>query len=225
MRLDNVVPWGRSFEEYRTMFALSQDDLNKKILGCGDGPASFNAEGTERGFTITSCDPIYQFTAEEIRRQIDHVYPKIIAKMEQEAENYIWEALGSVEQLGKVRMRAMSRFLSDFMQGCEQRRYVPASLPHLPFSNSQFDLALCSHYLFLYSDHVDGAAHLASTRELLRVASEVRIFPIVSLDGNPSKHLDLVMTFLSDTGIDVSLQPVRYRFQKGATEMLVVKFV
>tara|TARA_R110002124_G_C8816701_1_gene503587 strand:- start:563 stop:1000 length:438 start_codon:yes stop_codon:yes gene_type:complete len=145
--------------------------------------------------------------------------------MQQGAGDYIWHSLGGVEQLGEARMKAMSRFLSDFDAGCRQGRYVSASLPTLPFADSEFDLALCSHYLFLYSDHVDGAAHLASMRELCRVASEVRVFPVVSLDGKASKHLDSVMTTLSVDGIDVSLQPVSYRFQKGATEMLVAKSV
>ncbi|WP_339783679.1 class I SAM-dependent methyltransferase [uncultured Marinobacter sp.] len=225
MDLANVVPWGRSFEEYQTMFELSDDDLNTRILGCGDGPASFNAEATERGYQIISCDPVYQFKAEEIRRRIDDVYPEIMTKMQQGAGDYIWHSLGGVEQLGEARMKAMSRFLSDFDAGCRQGRYVSASLPTLPFADSEFDLALCSHYLFLYSDHVDGAAHLASMRELCRVASEVRVFPVVSLDGKASKHLDSVMTTLSVDGIDVSLQPVSYRFQKGATEMLVAKSV
>ena len=225
MELTNVVPWGRSFEEYQAMFGLSEGDLSKRILGCGDGPASFNVEATDRGCQVTSCDPVYQFQADEIRRRIDDVYPEIMAKMRQGADNYIWESLSSVEQLGEVRMKAMSRFLSDFDAGCRQGRYVSASLPSLPFSDSQFDLALCSHYLFLYSEHVDGAAHLESMRELCRVASEVRVFPVVSLNGEASMHLDQVMSALSADGIDVSLQPASYRFQKGATDMLVAKSV
>lgn len=220
-----MVPWGRSFEEYQAMFGLSEDDLSKRILGCGDGPASFNVEATGRGCRVTSCDPVYQFQVDEIRRRIDDVYPEIMAKMCQSSDNYIWESLGSVEQLGEVRMKAMSRFLSDFDAGCRQGRYVSASLPSLPFPDSELDLALCSHYLFLYSDHVDRASHLASMRELCRVASEVRVFPVVSLNGEVSKHLDSVMAALSADGIDVSLQAVRYRFQKGATEMLVAKAV
>lgn len=223
MELANVVPWGRSFDEYRAMFALSEDDLHGRILGCGDGPASFNAEATERGCNVTSCDPVFQFPAEAIRRRIDAVYPEIMAKVKEGADNYIWDSLGSVEKLGEVRMAAMSRFLSDFDAGYRQGRYVSASLPSLPFPDASFDLALCSHYLFLYSDHVDEAAHLASMRELCRVASEVRVFPVISLDGTPSKHLDALMTALSEDGIDVSLQPVSYRFQKGATEMLVAR--
>jgi len=207
------------------MFGLSEDDLKKRVLGCGDGPASFNAEGTKRGSQITSCDPVYQFEAKEIRRRIDEVYPDIMAKMRQEVDSYIWDSRGNVEELGKVRMKAMSKLLYDFDLGCRQGRYITASLPSLPFPDSNFDLALCSHYLFLYSDHVDEAAHLASMRELCRVASEVRVFPVISLNGDVSKHLGSVMTALSADGIDVSLQAVSYRFQKGATEMLVAKSV
>ena len=220
-----MVPWGRSFEEYQAMFGLSEDDLKKRILGCGDGPASFNAEATKRGSKVTSCDPVYQFESKEIRRRIDEVYTEIMAKMTQGADGYIWDSLGSVEELGKVRMTAMSNFLSDFDAGRRQGRYVPASLPSLPFPDYEFDLALCSHYLFLYSDQVDEGAHLVLMRELCRVASEVRVFPVISLNGETSRHLDSVMTELSKDGIDVSLQAVSYRFQKGATEMLVAKSV
>ena len=99
------------------MFGLSEDDLNKRLLGCGDGPASFNAEATGRGYKIISCDRVYQFEAEKIRRRIDDVYPEIMAKLHQGADNYIWDSLGSVEELGEVRMRARSKFLFDFDVG------------------------------------------------------------------------------------------------------------
>src|SRR5260370_30292561 len=49
VRLHEVVPWGRSLDEYRAMFALSEGDLQGRLLGCGDGPASFNAELTALG--------------------------------------------------------------------------------------------------------------------------------------------------------------------------------
>ena len=47
--LDKVVPWGRSFDEYISMFSLSQQDLKKNFLGCRDGPANFNSVLTNRG--------------------------------------------------------------------------------------------------------------------------------------------------------------------------------
>lgn len=67
MQLDQVVPFGRSFDEYVKMFALSEADLQGNILSVADGPASFNAEGTERGYRIQSVDPLYCFGADEVR--------------------------------------------------------------------------------------------------------------------------------------------------------------
>jgi len=54
MELEGIVPWGRSFNEYQVMFALSATDLQKSILGCGDGPACFNAQLTKAGGHIIS---------------------------------------------------------------------------------------------------------------------------------------------------------------------------
>jgi hypothetical protein len=76
--LEQVVPWGRSFDEYRRMFALADEDMGLRILGCADGPASFNAVATRQGATVYSCDPIYRFTAYLIRTRIAATYDKII---------------------------------------------------------------------------------------------------------------------------------------------------
>jgi hypothetical protein len=54
--LDRVALWGRSFGEYQKMFALTEAQLSACILGCGDGPASFNAEATMLGADVTSVD-------------------------------------------------------------------------------------------------------------------------------------------------------------------------
>lgn len=67
MHLENIVPFGRSLDEYIHMFTLNADDLSRSILSVGDGPASFNAEGTKLGYQIKSIDPLYIYTAEQIR--------------------------------------------------------------------------------------------------------------------------------------------------------------
>ncbi len=64
--LEKVVPWGRSYDEYVSMFDLSGIDLGLRILGCGDGPAAFNTVLTKQGGNIVSIDPIYVFEAEQI---------------------------------------------------------------------------------------------------------------------------------------------------------------
>ena len=221
MKLDSVVPWGRSFEEYQSIFALSEDDLQKRLLGCGDGPACFNAELTQRGGDVVSVDPVYQFSSEQISSRIEEVYPQVMSQMQQNVDSYIWESIKDVSELGKVRMAAMQQFLSDYDSGLEAGRYTCASLPTLPFEDQQFELALCSHFLFLYSEHFDLELHIQGMKELCRVAAEVRVYPLLSLEGKQSKHLPAVVEALESDVIRTSFQAVNYQFQRGATEMLV----
>jgi hypothetical protein len=82
MKSPGIIPfWGRSFEEYRRMFALTDGDLAGHILGCGDGPASFNAEATALGHRVVSCDPIYAFSASEIQTRVEACYDTVISQV------------------------------------------------------------------------------------------------------------------------------------------------
>ena len=68
--INSAYPWGRSFDEYRRMFLLTDGDLRQTILGCADGPASFNVEASAQGARVVSVDPLYKWTASEIRDRI-----------------------------------------------------------------------------------------------------------------------------------------------------------
>ena len=149
MELTNVVPWGRSFKEYQEMFSLNAADLKKTILGCGDGPACFNAELTKAGGNIVSVDPVYPFSSQQIRSRIAQVYPEVMSQVSKNEDDFIWKIITNVDELGRVRMAAMESFLNDYEQGKLSGRYIEASLPELPFEDAEFDLALCSHYLFI----------------------------------------------------------------------------
>ncbi|RUM40604.1 MAG: SAM-dependent methyltransferase [Desulfobulbus sp.] len=223
MRLENVIPWGRSLQEYREMFALTDEDFKKKILGCADGPASFNADLTRLGGQITSVDPLYRFSAEQIRQRIGAVYPVVMDQMAENADKYIWTTITSIPDLGKKRMKAMHAFIDDFATGTQAKRYIDASLPVLPFQDRDFQLALCSHYLFLYSEQVPLDHHQQAIEELCRVADEVRIYPLLTLSGEPSPYLTPVIEELEKKAMTARIVPVSYQFQKGATEMLLVQ--
>ena len=222
-RLEEVVPWGRSFEEYQAMFALSDKDLSERILGCADGPASFNTGLTKRGGKIVSADPLYRFSREGIRNRIDQVFETVLDETRKNAHEFVWETIPSVEALGRTRREAMDDFLDDYLEGLDEERYIDASLPELPFREKEFDLALCSHYLFLYSPHLSLDFHLRSIRELCRVAREVRIFPLLELGAVPSRHLDEIQQKLQEPEYSVSIVPVEYEFQRGGNRMMTVK--
>lgn len=83
--------------------------------------------------------------------------------MEQTRRNsaeFLWTRFRTVDELLAVRLSAMSAFLEDFGQDTARPRYIPGSLPMLPFPDKTFELALCSHFLFLYSEHFDAAFHV-----------------------------------------------------------------
>jgi hypothetical protein len=215
MKLDEVIPWGRSFEEYRRMFALSEGNLAGTVLGCGDGPASFNAEATALGHRVVSCDPIYAFSAGDIERQVTACYDTVISQLKQEMDGFVWTYFRDPDHLGECRLAAMRRFLADFEQGKGQRRYVTASLPELPFKDRQFSLALVSHFLFLYSEQFDLDFHIAAFEDLLRVAGEVRVFPLLGLDSRGSPHVGPIRDHLTRAGFEVEVAAVEYEFQRA----------
>lgn len=222
MKLNEVVPWGRTLEEYQLMFDLSQSDLEAQILGCGDGPASFNVEMTKLGHSVISADPIYQFSAEQIKQRVQETYEPVISQVKQNSHRYVWKNFQDADELGQARLAAMERFVLDYEAGRVERRYRYQSLPDLDLANDQFGLCLCSHLLFLYSEQLSLDFHLASITELLRVAQEVRIFPLLKLDGEPSPYTETVVEKLSSQGFDVQVRSVAYEFQKGGNQMLKV---
>ncbi|PQO44323.1 SAM-dependent methyltransferase [Blastopirellula marina] len=221
--LENVVPWGRSFDEYVRMFALTEDDLNKTILGCADGPAAFNAELTRRGGQIVSCDPLYAFPSEQIDARIREAYPTVMQQVQANADDFVWSRpIPDIEALGRIRMSAMQEFVADFPAGLIAGRYVAAELPTLPLTDWQFELALCSHFLFLY-DGLGAEFHQNAIAELCRVAEEIRIFPLLQLDGRRSAYLTTIIDELQSTGSIAEVIETPYEFQRGACEMLRIR--
>jgi len=223
MTLQNVVPWGRNLEEYKAMFALSKDDLSSKILGCGDGPSSFHTEVTEQNGCVVSIDPVYQFSKEEIHQRILETEKTVLKQVEQNKDNFVWKNISSIKDLEITRMSAMRKFLEDYERGKKEQRYLEASLPSLPFEDKSFDLVLCSHFLFLYSEHFDLDFHIDSVFEMCRVGNEVRIFPLLDLKGNQSGYLKPLIEKLEQNGYQCVIETVNYEFQKGGNEMLKVK--
>jgi hypothetical protein len=223
MTLSEIVPWGRSHAEYVAMFGLSSSDLCKSILGCGDGPAGFNAGQTARGGRVVSVDPIYEFGGAEIGRRFEEAAPGIISQLRRTEADWVWTHHTSPDQLLDTRRQALRAFLEDYGRSRAEGRYLTASLPCLPFADRAFGLALCSHLLFVYSGILSEQFHVDSVLELCRVADEVRLFPLLALDHRPSPHLSSVLGAVTARGLRVQVVRVPYEFQPGGNEMLLVR--
>ena len=223
--LEEVVPWGRSRDEFVRMFSLTSEDLSGSIIDCAAGPASFNAELTAQGYEVISCDPLYSLTADEIRDRIGTTCDTVVANARAASNEFVWRDFTSPDHLGDVRMEVMQRFLADFPAGLREGRYLAQALPHLDFHDGEFDLALCSHFLFTYSDQLSTEFHVAAIQEMCRVASEARIFPLLKSYGGASPHIEPVVVAFQERGYEVEIRTVPYEFQRGGDKLLAVKKV
>jgi methyltransferase family protein len=126
-------------------------------------------------------DPLYRLDTTTIRARIAATYDQILEQARRNSQQFAWDTIHSVEELGCIRMQAIEKFLDDYDEGKRQGRYVAAKLPIIPFPDKSFDLAVCSHFLFLYAEHLSEAFHHSAIQELCRVAREVRVFSLAGV--------------------------------------------
>jgi len=220
--LNSVVPWGRTLEEYEQMFMLSKEDMNKRIISFGDGPASFNAEMNTLGREVISIDPVYEFTGDQLKKLIDETCFQVIKQTRENEGNFVWDTIKSVDHLQEIRMKAMRQFLVDFKKGLEEKRYIPHSLPNkTSFANNEFELGLSSHFLLLYST-LGLNFHVAAISEMMRLCKEVRIFPILTLNAEIPDFYNELLERLNRK-YQTEVKKVPYEFQKGGNQMLIIK--
>jgi len=219
-KYDKIVPWGRNYDEYIRMFELTNDDLKQKILGCADGPSSFNAESNNKGANVISVDPIYSMSKDEIQIRIDETYKNVLTQTARNAEKFIWNAIRSIDDLGKIRMRAMTIFLNSYEHGKINKRYIPGLLPNLPFANNEFKISLSPHFLFLYTENLTYDFHLRAIEEMLRVSNEARIFPLLDVNGKKSRYVERIIADYK--GRKIEIKKVDYEFQIGGNELLII---
>jgi hypothetical protein len=217
--LSAVVPWGRSFDECQRMFALGATicgSPSSAAVMAGQLQRGATRQGSASRHAIRSISSTPTSCASIDRNRT--------GRIEQTRQN----AHSSCGQhrldraLRDTRMAATG-ILADFAAGKAEGRYIDAALPELPFADETFDLALSSHFLFLYTAQLGDDFHRRAIREMCRVAREVRIFPLVALGGAPSPLVDVAVRELMTDGFTVSIDPVPYEFQRGANQMLRIR--
>ncbi|TSB45961.1 SAM-dependent methyltransferase [Alkalicoccobacillus porphyridii] len=217
--LEKIVFIGRTFDEYMSMFDLSLEEMKgKKILDCPAGACSFTAEGNNKGLQVTACDIAYRFATEDIAKKGEHDIEHAMRHVEQAKDRYVWSYFKDVEDLKRTRLYAFNTFVQDRL--VNQERYIYTELPSIPFADKSFELLLSAHFLFMYDDRLSYSFHLDTIKEFLRVAKEVRIFPLINLEGKRSVHINKMVAELSEYGVKAEEQRVSYEFQSGGHTIL-----
>lgn len=222
---DNVGEYlisSRSFQEYVAIFQLTDADLRGRVLDCPGGASSFTAQASERDVLVTALDPVYAKPTAELQDLIIGEPDRGSAHTLAGAERYRWGFYGDIEGHRDMRTKSAAVFVGDIQAHPE--RYIPGSLPNLPFKDRHFDLVLSSHFLFTYADRLDDEFHFRALVELGRVCRhEVRVFPLLDQSGRSLGVMThTLLGRLDRHGIRAKIRDVSYEFQRGGNQMLVL---
>lgn len=195
----------RSYEEYVRMFDLQEYELGAgPILDIAAGASSFTADAHERGLEAFAVDPRYALGPGRLIADADAEIAVSTGKLEKLADQLDLSYYGDLHKHRAGREASLTRFSAHYINEEERSlRYKAGSLPKLPFTDGQFSLVLCSHFLFLYEEQFDYSFHVEAIIEMMRVCKpggSIRIYPIMSLKWEPYRFLDELIKEIEKNG-------------------------
>jgi len=217
-----IALWGQHLDEYKDMFALTDDDLQKSFLEYNSGVSAFNCEVKSQALSCISCDPWYVLDKQSLKEKIEHSFDKRLLELENNLNSLDLSRYASFEKLVAYRQQGVASFFADFEKGLAEKRYMPITVDELPFHDFQFDFALVANNFFADLDYQTVEYHIARIKELARVAKDVRIFPLVDAKGVPSNLLGPIIMGLYKDKFRVEVKDVSYHLQHRGNAMLRV---
>lgn len=217
-----LVLWGHGVNEYRGMFDLSETEMNSRILEYGSGPNAVNTQRVHEAYEVVSCDPLFVLDKDTLSSKTVMIFARMADELRQNQHQFNFNQTGGLEQLIEQRQKGMQEFFADYEQGKAEGRYYGVVDYHLPYPDFSFDYALSAHYLFADLEKQTLEMHLQVIRELARVAKEVRIFPLIDLQGKTSEFLGPVLLELQQEGYGVEVREIAYHLHRAENAMLRV---
>lgn len=211
--------WVYSLADYRQIFDLSDADLARRILDFPGGISSFNAEMFQAQRTVVSGDTAYDLSQDEMRAYQAAVVEQNIAHLEAHRDALVESTQAGLDEIVALWQRTADTFLQDYAAGLAAGRYQYMTLPDLPVETHRFELALCSDALF-HTETTKGYSAQTLIDALLRVAHEVRVFPLLTESGQMSEEIGPVMLQCQQNNFGIEVREVTYQQRKGGNAML-----
>lgn len=213
--LEDLNAISYSLDDYIHMFALQPAQLQMKILNCHAGIDFFAAQMHQQRKDVINIDPLYQYSLEQIKAYQEKAQTDLKQKLIEMPEHY-----EDAQQIAmRLNQQSAELFFTDFLIG-KQQRYLAHDLSQLPFKDEAFDLALIKYFLFTYSMELSLDKHLQILQELLRVANEVRVFPLVTLEGELSPLVGEVIAQLQALNYGTEIKVSAMQLQKKGNALL-----
>ena len=217
------VLWGHHIAEYQEMFDLSEKNFKSNLLEYGCGPSAVNAElHAKQQHKMKSIDPLFAFPKSELHAAVMESFDERVAQVLKDPEQFNVDAYGGMDAFLASRREGMDLFFDDYQTGLAEGRYQALPEHALAFDDFEFDLALSSHYLFAGTSESSVDFHVRVISELARVAKEVRIFPLLVREGEPSALLGPVLLGLQQAGFGEEVREVSCALYPEGNAMLRV---
>lgn len=216
------VLWGHRVFEYQEMFDVSEETLKDKILEYGCGPSAINAELHPENTHIVSVDPLFSLEKKALLEDATKLFDERVEQVLKDPTQFDVDSYGGMDAFLEQRREGMQLFFEDYEAGSHEKRYQALTDGSLPFDNFSFDLALSSHYLFASPEDQSITFHLKAIEDLARVAREVRIFPLIEREGEPSLLLGPVLLGLQQANYGVEVREVACSLYPEGNAMLRV---
>jgi hypothetical protein len=217
------VLWGHHVSEYKEMFDLSDQMLTESILEYGCGASAVNAELQAAHQTpVISIDPLFEYSKAVLETEVTEAFNQRVKQVQDDPAQFNLKSYGGLDAFLISRRDGMALFFEDYEAGISEGRYQPLLSTTLSFADFSFNLALSSHYLFAGSNHQSIDFHVDAIRELARVAKEVRIFPLIEREGEPSALLGPVLLGLQQANFGVEVREVSCALYPEGNAMLRV---
>lgn len=216
----------RSFKEYQEMFMLDEQLFKKgRILDVASGGSSFVAELTKQGYDAVAVDPFYKLSVEEMNKHGFKEMKMAAEKLEKVKHIYKWDSYKDLDSHNNIRSLSFQQFIDSYKQDIKKEKYIPASLPSLPFKDDTFSLTFCNHFLFLYQEQFNFQFHLEAILEMIRVTKKggsVYIYPLVDFKYQNYPHLNKLIESLIEIGVSPKVNETNFRFLPSANHFLKI---
>ena len=202
--------WVYSLADYRQIFDLTDQDLQKTLLDFPSGISSVNAELYALGHSLVSADPIYNLSMQAMQAAVKQILQELIGNL---AQNEDKEAI--IQQW----RHSSELFLSDYELGKKQGRYRVQSLPPFDKVEQTFELLLCPDFLFDSLISLEFSSQ-DIMNELCKLAAEVRIYPLPEAKTAVAAELGPIMLAFQQRNFGVEIRAVNYSIRNHNNAML-----
>lgn len=186
--------WVYNLTDYRQIFGLTDQELQKSVVDYHAGISSVNAELYAAGKTMVSVDPAYHLSSKEMAGYAEEILKNTLLQ---------GGDLLTPEIVSRWR-QSVEEFLVDYPIGKKQGRYRPTV-------TGTFELLLCTHL-----------PRQNLMNELCLWAAEVRIFPLPTDKAGVAAELGPILLALQQRNFGVEIRAVNHLKRPDVNAMLRV---